>query len=250
MNIVVFKRTRYHTPASWSECSRQEMAAAALLRLTEHPSGRLELVNTMLGGRRAITRQMRPEDVVHITQWVFDQDPKVELTSFHHQGREWLMPKADLSDMELAEYISADAAFRLYAKKGSPQYLGYFLACLCRPAVPEEEKQRSTFRGYRRMPFYSLLAEENGPSFLTLDHKLQATIILWWTTAVAALIKRFPNLFTTSEPANKGGEGWMPIVHQLAAQGKYGPLEGVYRTDVVTIFLGLEYDRRRGKERA
>jgi len=261
------KRTRWQMPANWEGVDPwmwDAMAKALLLGNT--PIGKVAMSAAMLHNDNRITipaavlSQLDPVEVAEIANlaaWPWEeplQRPIFE--AFTHEGVEYLLPKARMTNAVVIEYAMADTMYALAeraAKAGNTaaqeEYTCKLIAYISRPADPRiDPTDSTTYRNDLREKFNQPICDARVESLRRLPDSTKLGVQMFFVGCKRAIHESCKNVIF-SEAAKEGEEvasgramrptEWLDICFNIAGQ-KFGTFEQTLYTNLWTVIYYLK----------
>lgn len=272
MNIVQLDTIKINTPSSWNELSRQQLIEMAkyfdLVRLklkhsVEITAERIMLTIVMLGikplnifsKKRNIFFSLDPDqvyDLVKMNDFLFlKNDLTKSIIRYVRIGfKRYYAPSDGLKNISGREFAFADTFFLSYYNTRHIKWLDKMIAVLYRPAKKNFNPTALSYDGDIRQPFNNHLLEYYEGKISRINIYVKKAILLYYMGCRQAIVKRYPDIFSSSNQSKaSGGGGWLDVYRGLAGP-KFGDIEKTMDRRLFLLFAELQEIAAENKRRA
>jgi hypothetical protein len=242
MNLLHYNGTRYDVPASWEECSPQQVARLALILFSPLPPlhKQIEALLVLLDLKHRFFLRWRfwlqvkahhLAEMLPLAEWPFAltyQDPR---NRFPRIRSGWLRPAlygpADgLRNLTFIEWIKAEHYYRAWFETYAPEPLACLVAVLYRPRKSRKAIASPDFNGDLRLVYNDASFPRRLRQVQRLPRAVQLAVLLYYMAGRNTIIQQYPLVFRKTEgEAPLTHDPYLPLLREMAGSPRQQDLE-------------------------
>ncbi|MGY4385635.1 hypothetical protein ACVWYN_002681 [Pedobacter sp. UYP24] len=255
-------------PGSWTELDPKQFSRIIQVlhysKADEHTIS-VSLLGLLFGRFNFHILENLPDEdlynLVPLTNFIRDEKPSVSnpFPNLKIHKRWCAAPADDLSNLSFGEWCFAFQFFTYYKLTNDDSWIVKLLACLYRPADPNQKLDSPEYSGDVREQFNENLIESRAIRIASIPEHMRLGILAWFTLAVQNIMEQRPLVFPVNEidPEESAADAeempemdsrtWLTVFRELLGP-KWGTTNQLKHTNAMFILDALEEQQIAYKE--
>lgn len=258
----------HQVPGNWQELDAKQFAR--IIQVLHYSKADKDTISVsllaLLFGKNGwhILENLPDEELyslVPLTNFIQEQKPPVS-NAFPNikVHKRWLAaPSEDLGNLCFGEWCFAFQFFTYYKLTNDLTWIDKLIACIYRPAGPDQYEDSPEFTGDIREVFNENLIESRAKRIASIPEHFRLSILAWFTLAVQAVMEQRPQVFPvneidpeqtnsdTAETPEMDSRTWLTVFRELLGP-KWGTTNQLKLTNAMFVLDALEEQQIAYKE--